>query len=164
MIDEPVDLGHDDCAECEQARRNHNCPNPGAPCYHPSHEYSLQERVGAWMHEAFVSSLYSDIIERGDRLLEEVLELLQSKGYDPARVATLTEYVWGRPAGEPGQEVGGVMITLAGFCHIAKIDMHAEGEREMARIAQPEIMAKIRAKQEAKNALHFDTPLPGVAP
>ena len=39
--------------------------------------------------------------------------------------------------------------------------MHAAGEAELARICQPEVMAKIRAKQEAKNALHFDTPLPG---
>lgn len=53
------------------------------------------------------------------------------------------------------------MVTLAGYCWVAGLDMHAAGEAELARISQPEVMAKIRAKQEAKNALHFDTPLPG---
>lgn len=122
---------------------------------------TLQAQVGAWMDQCFLPSLYSNMTERGDRLLEEVLELLQAHGYDPKRVATLVDYVYGRPAGESGQEVGGVMITLAGFCYIAGLDMHMEGARELARINLPEVMAKIRAKQTAKNALHFDTPLPG---
>ena len=124
---------------------------------------SYQQRVADWMQQAFIPSLYSNMTERGDRLLEEVLELLQAHGYDQARVATLVQYVFGRPAGEPAQEVGGVMVTLAGYCFIAGLDMHAAGEAELARIGRPEVMAKIRAKQEAKNALHFDTPLPGLA-
>jgi len=123
----------------------------------------FQAGVERWMDQCFLPSLYSNMTERGDRLLEEVLELLQSGGYDRSRVATLVDYVWGRPAGEPGQEVGGVMVTLAGYCWIAGLNMHAEGARELERITQPEVMAKIRAKQEAKNALHFDTPLPGAA-
>ncbi|KOA98625.1 hypothetical protein AE929_09535 [Xanthomonas arboricola] len=115
------------------------------------------------MGECFLPSLYSNMTERGDRLLEEVLELLQSHGYDRTRVATLVDYVYGRPVGEPAQEVGGVMVTLAGYCWVAGLDMHAEGARELERITQPEVMAKIRRKQEAKNALNFDTPLPGQA-
>jgi hypothetical protein len=122
---------------------------------------SFQSGVSSWMEQCFLPSLYSNMTERGDRLLEEVLELLQSKGYDPQRVATLVDYVWNRPVGEPAQEVGGVMVTLAGYCWIAGLDMHAAGAAELARINKPEVMATIRAKQEAKNALHFDTPLPG---
>jgi hypothetical protein len=124
---------------------------------------AFQARVSQWMGQCFLPSLYSNMTERGDRLLEEVLELLQSKGYDRARVATLVDYVWGRPVGEPAQEVGGVMVTLAGFCWIAGLSMHEAGEQELARITQPEVMEKIRRKQQAKNALHFDTPLPGHA-
>jgi hypothetical protein len=122
---------------------------------------SFQAGVSAWMQQCFVQSLYSNMTERGDRLLEEVLELLQSSGYDPTRVPTLVDYVFARPVGEPAQEVGGVMVTLAGYCFIAGLDMHADGARELQRITQPDVMAKIRRKQEAKNALHFDTPLPG---
>ncbi len=124
---------------------------------------TFQAAVSEWMAQCFLPSLYSNMTERGDRLLEEVLELLQAHGYDKARVPTLVDYVFGRPVGEPEQEVGGVMVTLAGYCWIAGLDMHAAGDAELARITQPEVMAKIRAKQEAKNALHFDTPLPGNA-
>lgn len=124
---------------------------------------SFQAGVAEWMGQCFLPSLYSNMTERGDRLLEEVLELLQAHGYDSARVSTLVDYVFGRPVGEPAQEVGGVMVTLAGYCWVAGLDMHAAGDAELARINQPDVMARIRAKQEAKNALHFDTPLPGDA-
>lgn len=122
---------------------------------------TFQAGVAEWMGQCFLPSLYSNMTERGDRLLEEVLELLQAHGYDRARVPTLVDYVFGRPVGEPAQEVGGVMVTLAGYCWVAGLDMHAAGDAELARINQSDEMAKIRAKQEAKNALHFDTPLPG---
>lgn len=124
---------------------------------------SFQARVMGWMERAFLPSLYNNWTERGDRLLEEVLELLQANGYNRVRVATLVDYVYGRPPGEPGQEVGGVMVTLAGYCGVTGWSMHDEGERELERIMQPEVITKIRAKQAAKNALHFDTPLPGCA-
>jgi len=126
-------------------------------------ERSFQAGVAEWMGQCFLPSLYSNMTERGDRLLEEVLELLQAHGYDKARIPTLVDYVFGRPVGEPAQEVGGVMVTLAGYCWVAGLDMHAAGDAELARISQADVMAKIRAKQEAKSALHFDTPLPGNA-
>lgn len=123
----------------------------------------FQGDVAEWMAKCFLASLYSDMTERGDRLLEEVLELLQAHGYDSARVPTLVNYVFGRPVGEPAQEVGGVMVTLAAYCSVAGLSMQADGQAELDRINQPEVMARIRAKQEAKNALRFDTPLPGIA-
>lgn len=127
------------------------------------HSDTFQHSVSEWMDKCFLPSLYSNMTERGDRLLEEVLELLQAHGYNKARVPTLVDYVFDRPVGEPAQEVGGVMVTLAGYCWVAGLDMHAAGDAELARINQPEVMDKIRQKQEAKNALHLDTPLPGHA-
>ncbi len=124
---------------------------------------SFQSDVATWMGQCFPPSLSSNMTERGDRLLEEVLELLQSHGYDSARVPTLVNYVFARPVGEPAQEVGGVMVTLAAYCSVAGLSMQADGQAELVRINQPEVIARIRAKQEAKNALHFDTPLPGSA-
>ena len=110
----------------------------------------FQDRVSAWMLECFTETIADDMQERADRLIEEVLELVQSHGYDPRRVAALTDYVFNRPAGEPTQEVGGVMVTLAAYCRAAKLNMHDAGETELARILRPEIIAKIRAKQAAK--------------
>ncbi len=144
-------------------RRKASKQSAAAPAQAVDLGQTFQAGVAEWMGQCFLPSLYSNMTERGDRLLEEVLELLQAHGYDKARVPTLVDYVFGRPVGDPTQEVGGVMVTLAGYCWVAGLDMHAAGDAELARISQPDVMAKIRAKQEAKNALHFDTPLPGNA-
>ena len=109
---------------------------------------NLQSRVQPWMTACFGPEISADRLERGDRLLEEVLELLQSGGYPPERVAALRDYVWSRDKGEPEQEVGGVMITLAAYCLAHGIDMHEAGEKELARIWTK--VEKIRAKQAAK--------------
>ncbi|WP_296585652.1 hypothetical protein [Xanthobacter sp.] len=109
---------------------------------------SFQRRVGHWMQACFGPAISADKLERGDRLLEEVLELLQSGGYPPERVAALTGYVWSRPAGEPAQEVGGVEVTLAAYCLAHGLDKHQAGETELARIWTK--VEAIRAKQAAK--------------
>jgi hypothetical protein len=108
----------------------------------------FQARVKPWMHACFGDVIPYDRTERGDRLLEEVFELLQSGGYDPARVLELRDYTWGRPPGDPRQEGGGVMVTLAAYCLAHGIDMHEAGEAELARIWTK--VEAIRAKQAAK--------------
>jgi hypothetical protein len=52
---------------------------------------SYQERVRPWMTACFGEVIPFDKVERGDRLLEEVFELLQSGGYDPERVLALRD-------------------------------------------------------------------------
>lgn len=108
----------------------------------------FQGRVRPWMLACFGEEVSNDKLERGDRLLEEVLELLQSGQYPKERVAALVGYVWSRPEGEPAQEVGGVMVTLAAYCLAHGIDMHSAAETELARIWTK--VEKIRAKQAAK--------------
>ncbi|MGO4338976.1 hypothetical protein AB4037_29080 [Labrys sp. KB_33_2] len=108
----------------------------------------FQDRVQPWMLACFGEKISADTLERDDRLLEEVLELLQSGDYPPERIAALTRYVYDRPKGEPVQETGGVMVTLAARCLARGIDMHAAGEAELARIWTK--VDAIRAKQAAK--------------
>lgn len=108
----------------------------------------FQARIRPWMLATFGAAIADDELERGDRHLEEVLELLQSLNYPRERVYALARFVWGRPAGDPPQEVGGVMVTLAALCLVHGMDMHIEGERELARIWG--MVEKIRAKQAAK--------------
>lgn len=108
----------------------------------------LQSRVQPWMMACFGPEISADRLERGDRLLEEVLELLQSGNYPPERVSALVGYVWSRPVGDPPQEVGGVMITMAAYCLAHGLDMHKAGEDELARIWTK--VEKIRAKQASK--------------
>jgi hypothetical protein len=118
-------------------------------------EAAFQQRVQPWMMECFGAEISGDMLERSDRAVEEMLELSQAScaaiGVDFApRAHALVDYVAGRPVGEIRQEVGGVMVTLAALCLAAKIDMHEAGEIELARILQPHIVEKIRAKQAAK--------------
>ena len=114
----------------------------------PEAEDTFQARIEPWMRECFGDVIPFDRLERGDRLLEEVFELLQSGDYPPERVAALRDYVWGRPTGEPAQEVGGVMVTLGAYCLAFGLDMHEAGETELARIWTK--VPQIRAKQAAK--------------
>jgi hypothetical protein len=126
-------------ADYEQRIRSALVAHPGE---------TFQKRVQPWMMACFGAEISADRIERGDRLLEEVFELLQSGDYPRERVRALEDYSWSRPKGEPSQEVGGVMVTLAAYCLAHELDMHEAGETELARIWTK--VEKIRAKQAAK--------------
>jgi hypothetical protein len=124
---------------------------------------AFQHRVQPWMMECFGAEISADKLERNDRFIEEALELVQSTGYSADRAHALVDYVFGRDIGEPSQEVGGVMVTLAALCLAHGLDMHIAGETELARINQPAIVQKIRAKQAAKptgSALPIAPPKP----
>lgn len=110
----------------------------------------FQQSVRQWMKACFGPVISADKTERNHRFLEEALELVQSGGCTASEAHQLVDYVFGRPVGELGQEVGGTMVTLAALCLAQHVDMHAEAERELARINVPETVAKIRAKQAAK--------------
>lgn len=116
-----------------------------------------QARVHAWMLACFGEAIAQDRVERGDRLLEEVFELLQTMDYDFGRIAAVRDYVAARPVGEAAQEVGGVAVCLFALCNAIGVDLGATAEIELERILQPETMAKIRAKQSAKPKM---SPLP----
>lgn len=110
--------------------------------------FSFQDGVAAWMQACFGPEITGDKLERGDRLLEEVFELLQSGDYPHDRINALQAYVYGRPKGEPFQEVGGVLVTLAAYCIAHNVDMHVCGGMELARVWTK--IEQIRAKQAAK--------------
>ncbi|MDR9847077.1 hypothetical protein [Herbaspirillum huttiense] len=118
--------------------------------HHPNatQQGSFQSRVKPWMLECFGQAISDDLVERNHRFLEEALELVQSTGCTQGEAHELVDYVFGRPVGEPEQEVGGVMVTLAALCLAAKMDMHAAGDKELARVWTK--VEQIRAKQAAK--------------
>lgn len=109
---------------------------------------SFQSRVYPWLIACFGEEISNDRMERNHRFLEESLELVQSTGCTQSEAHQLVDYVYGRPTGEPYQEVGGVMVTLAALCLANGLDMHANGEIELERIWTK--VEKIRAKQAAK--------------
>lgn len=109
-----------------------------------------QTRVAAWMQACFGPEISGDIPERCLRFLEEAGELCQALGMTEETAHALVAYTWGRPAGAPEQEVGGVVVTLAALCEAAGLDMMRDGEQELTRIDDAETMARIREKHAGK--------------
>ena len=120
---------------------------------------TYQARVDEWVLACFGEEVARDVRERNHRFLEESLELVQSNGCTASEAHQLVDYVFGRPVGEPGQEVGGVMNTLAALCNAAGLDLNGEAERELARVWTK--VEQIRAKHASKPN---HSPLPGLPP
>ncbi len=95
---------------------------------------TFQSRVAAWMLACFGDATAADAVERNFRFLEEALELVQSLGCTRADALLLVNYVYGRPWGEPKQEVGGVMVTLAALCNAAAMDLDDCAAEELSRV------------------------------
>lgn len=108
----------------------------------------FQQRVLAWMMECFSMEICRDGTERNHRFLEEALELVQSLGCTRSEAHQLVDYVFDRPAGDPKQELGGVMVTIAALCFPNDLDMTIAAEAELARVWSK--IDTIRAKQAAK--------------
>ena len=120
---------------------------------------NFQQKVKPWLDECFGPEVAGDREERNHRFLEESLELVQSCGITCSEAHRLVDYVFGRQVGEKSQEVGGVMVTLAGLCLANGMNMHACGMDELDRVKKPEVIEKIRMKQATKPG--FNSPLPG---
>lgn len=109
---------------------------------------TFQLRVREWVSACFPIASQFDREERTHRFLEEALELAQAHGCTKADALALIEYVFSRPEGEPLQETGGVLVTLAALSNTVGIDMEEAGERELERNWSR--IDKIRAKQASK--------------
>lgn len=110
--------------------------------------FSFQARVSMWMLRCFGPEISCDKVERNHRFIEESLELVQACGATASECHQLVDYVFGRPVGQPRQEVGGVMVTLAALCTAHDFDMERDGQTELDRIWT--CIDKIRDKQAAK--------------
>jgi hypothetical protein len=104
--------------------------------------------VSKWMVECFGPVISTDKRERNHRFIEEALELVQALHCTKEDVLKLVDYVYDRPAGEPGQEVGGVMVTLAALCMANGLHMVDCGDTELNRVWNN--IETIRQKQASK--------------
>lgn len=89
------------------------------------------------------------------RFLEEALELVQANGCTASEAHQLVDYVFSRPPGEPHQERGGVMITLALLSWTSGLNMTKAGEDELKRV-----WSKIDAIREKQRKKPKCSPLP----
>lgn len=122
----------------------------------PALGYTFQDRAWKWITTCFGKTDSCSLRVRGWRFAEEAIELGQAIGITAEEHHRLVDYVHGRPVGEPAQEIGGVMLTLAGLATAAGLDLVQAAEAELGRVWRK--IDVIRAKQSAKTA---DGPLPG---
>lgn len=150
-----AEIGFHNTEEDVVAAWNRRAPSPDM---REAVEARYQARVHDWMMACFNNEIAFSVQERNHRFLEEALELVQSQGCTKHEALQLVDYVYSRDAGDPPQEVGGVIVCLAALCTASCIDMDAAGETELARIWTK--VDKIRAKHAAKPQF---SPLPGDA-
>lgn len=114
---------------------------------------AFQGAVSRWMRSTFNKQIEYDMTERGDRLVEEVFELLQSRDYPlKERIPLLLAYVDSRPKGEPSQELGGVMVTTAAYAHAAYLAMEICACQEILRCWEKQEIIREKQKSKPKNS------------
>lgn len=124
----------------------------------PKLSSSYQRRVVHWLEKCIGLEKVMDQNERCARFFEEATELVQSLGLSKGECYQLVDYVYGRPSGEPLQEIGGTLVTLAILSHVANLGMFTAGERELQRCWTN--IEKIRNKDANKPKF---SPLPGTS-
>jgi len=115
-----------------------------------------QKRAGDWASACFGKAAAIDHFHRRSRFIEEAIELHQAAGGTADEIIQLVTHVYNKPTGDPHQEVGGTMVTLATLCNALGVDLLHAGEDELARVWEE--FPRIRAKQAAAKE---GSPLPG---
>ncbi len=127
----------------------------GGPASTPSDARDdRQKTVAAWCAGAFGAEQAGSLPQRGVRLLEEAIEAYQAAGCDRTMAHLLVDFVFDRPPGRLGKEIGQVGVVLLAIAHAAGISADEEEAREVARVlAKP--LAHYTARNAAKNAAGF---------
>lgn len=118
-----------------------------------------QKRAGAWATACFGEEAAINHFHRRNRFIEEAIELHQASGGTADEIIELVNHVYNKPTGDPHQEVGGTLVTLATLCNGLGVNLLHAGEDELARVWEE--FPRIRAKQAA--AIE-NSPLPGKLP
>lgn len=118
-----------------------------------------QAVVADWCARAFGIEHATRLPQRGVRLLEEAVEAYQAAGGDKTMAHLLVDYVFERPLGDLGQELGGVAVTLLALAAAAGMSADLEEVREIERVlAKP--LDEFAKRNQAKNAAGFNTVKP----
>lgn len=93
-----------------------------------------QRTVADWVVRCWGQQVLDSAPERAGRLLEEALELAQACELPADKAAHILAYVYGRDAGDPAQEAGGVGITLLALCASLGLSADTCEQVEVAKV------------------------------
>jgi NTP pyrophosphatase (non-canonical NTP hydrolase) len=116
-----------------------------------------QEMIASWAELAFGRQEAISLPQRGLRLLEEAIEAFQACGGDEAMAHKLVKFVFERPPGEVGQELGGVAVTVLALAAAANLSADEEECREIHRVLSKPL-SEFTARNASKNASGFKIP------
>lgn len=94
----------------------------------------LEWLCNQWAVRAFGNAHVSNPRLRALRLLEEAIELAQAEGIQRHMIDHCTEIVYGRPVGHADQEIGGVLMTAAVYCHCKGLNIENSLRIELNRV------------------------------
>ncbi len=112
-----------------------------------------QAVVEQWVRTRFGDKVFEDVDERLNRAFEEMVELKQSEARDKVKARAdahkIVDRVFDRPAGDPAQEAGGVIVTLLAYCALRGARFDKLAGVEITRIMKTD-PAVFRKKQGEK--------------
>jgi NTP pyrophosphatase (non-canonical NTP hydrolase) len=121
------------------------------------HREQRQQLIYDWAKQAFGHEEATSLPQRGLRLLEEAIETFQACGGDEAIALKLVAFVFGRPKGAIGQELGGVAVTTLALAAAAGLSADEEECREIHRVlSKPP--REFTLRNASKNAAGFKIP------
>ena len=113
-----------------------------------------QEMIASWAEQAFGRDQATSIPQRGLRLLEEAIEAFQACGGDEEMAHKLVAFVFARPPGTIGQELGGVAVTTLALAAAAGLSAEEEECREIHRVLSKPVR-EFTERNANKNAAGF---------
>ena len=118
-----------------------------------------QVMIAAWACAAFGEAEATSVPQRGLRLLEEAIEAFQASGGDEAIAHKLVAFVFARPPGTVGQELGGVAVTALLLAEAAGLSADEEECREIHRVLSKPLR-EFTDRNANKNAAGFKIATP----
>jgi NTP pyrophosphatase (non-canonical NTP hydrolase) len=118
-----------------------------------------QATTAVWARGAFGEAEATSVPQRGLRLLEEAIEAFQACGGDEAMAHKLVAFVFARPPGMVGQELGGVAVTVLLLAAAAGLSADEEECREIHRVLSKPLR-EFTERNANKNAAGFLVELP----
>ena len=115
-----------------------------------------------WARMAFGDVEATSVPQRSLRLLEEAIEAFQACGCDEAMAHKLVSFVFVRPPGTVGQELGGVAVTVLLLAAAAGVSADDEEAREVHRVLSKPLR-EFSERNANKNAAGFKIASSGFA-